>query len=155
MARSGIPLCWMGDGGVSEKFGIEKRVPSKRLFPIYYWLVLMLLAAGGIYYTLSQQPRFVNPKIAAEPYIWPDGCENKSYAYGDYISKTCMAQKYAIPEWKQYGWHAGMGTSTVFEGFYRVSNDAIAFHHCDSDRKNMCKARKKIVDVFVVTGENK
>jgi hypothetical protein len=151
MARSGIPLCSEGDGGVSDRTSKHRQ----RSIPLYYWLVFLLLAAGGIYCTLSNNPDFVNPKIAAEPYVWPDGCKRKNYKYGDYISKSCMTPKYAIPEWKQYGWQAGMGTSTVFEGFYRVGNDAIAFHHCDSASKNLCKAREKIVDVFIVTGENK
>lgn len=135
----------------------------QRSIPLHYWLVLLLLAGGGIYYTLSKQPHFVNPKIAAKPYVWPKGCERKEYKTGYYISESCMVAAYAIPQWKRYGWHVGMAGIKTFEGFYRVGNDAVAFRLCynstffhdQNHKKDMCKASTVIDDTFVVSGESK
>jgi hypothetical protein len=158
MAGTAIPLCWVGDGGVSEEFEQKQHQPYKRLFPLHYWMLILIVAGVAIYLTLPERLPFRNPKIAAEPYFWPQGCDEKEYSAMDEIAKLCMSATYAIPEWRQYGWHVSTGGGKGFKGYYRVGNDAVSISLCNRgflSQIDTCNVSNVIADVFVVAGENK
>jgi hypothetical protein len=101
--RSGFPKKWLG-------------------LPRVLWLFLMLIVVFSIAVKLAPDQRsFVNPKIAAEPYVWPEGCKKKRYMQSDTISKNCLTQKYYIGDGQKWGWTRASG----WPYYYRVGNDAV------------------------------
>jgi hypothetical protein len=149
MARSGIHF---GDCGMTLH---ETQTAPVKWFgiPRLYCLIVLFAAVFTIAIKMAPDRKpFVNPKIVAEAYVWPIGCEKKIYMEGDYIAQACMKSEYYIYEWKRYGWHV---TSKGFQGFYRVSNDAIDFNHCNVFIKRHCIIYNKISNVFGAVGENK
>jgi hypothetical protein len=64
---------------------------------------------------------FVNPKLTADPYIWPAGCKKKKYTTANKISKNCLIQKYYIGDGQHWGWRRG----SKWPYYYRVGNNAV------------------------------
>jgi hypothetical protein len=134
----------VGNGGMSD--GFDEDAPRQ-------WLGLTRMRAGifasvaviAIFYLFGPKPvPFVNPKIAAEPFIWAEGCEVKSYAETEEISPRCLLQKYEITKWESYGWKRRPRGSTRY---FRIENDVISVG-CDLNPKS-CFIFDKIDDVFI------
>lgn len=79
----------------------------------------------GVLVKISR-PQFSNPKLAARPYVWPDGCPAKRYTWKDDIPRACRDDRYAIPLriTEDHGFDPGNKSDGRF---HRVGNDAIAF----------------------------
>jgi hypothetical protein len=66
--------------------------------------------------------------VKAEPYIWPEGCEQKRYSYGDKISPQCMRIEYRLND--EYAERIGAETRKRNYRWdsYRVGNDIIGVY---------------------------
>jgi hypothetical protein len=147
MAGTAILLFWMGDGGV--RLPHDYNVPVKWLgLPRLYWLIgaFIVVFMAAIKMAPETKP-FVNPKLAAEPYVWPEGCEQKKYRETDTISENCLTQKYYIGDGQKWGWRR----ISAWPYYYRVGNDAVMITDVISgtimsDRPNIVEV---VDDVFV------
>ena len=116
-------------------------------------LIVTVLCVTIVFYAFSpKRGPFTNPKIKADPYVWPQGCEKKNYSESDDIDKACMSPSYFIGEGNQWGWpRDGKG----YPEYYRVGNDAIDIRYCDEDEQNKCHVRNMVRDVYAVSGDPK
>jgi hypothetical protein len=114
------------------------------------WLGLTRMRAGifaavaviAIFYLFGPKPvPFVNPKIAAEPFVWPTNCEKKTYKELTEINKSCLS--WYIGDGSEWGWPRGPKSAD----YYRISNDAIRIS-CNRG-PNMCWIQYIIHDAFV------
>jgi hypothetical protein len=145
-----ILLFWMGGGGVSysdpSRDDIVQMMEQRR-WPDWKWAVLALAICALLTVVAIIERPFVNPKITAESFVWPKGCEEKEYNDGQIISPQCQQDKYYIGKGREYGWDRAPG------GYYRLGNDAIQIT-CKIYDVNSCVVNRIIRNVFVV-GENK
>jgi hypothetical protein len=137
----------VGDGGMNYGDFEEKLsfVETKQ-FRALFWTSVVLFVVFMLFYIWYRTPSFVNPKIQAEEYVWPMGCEAKTYELTDQISKKCMQEKYYIGEGWEYGWPRG-GKSRP--AYYRVGNDALDFRACDQSVEGFCDIHNRIVKVYI------
>jgi len=88
----------------------------------------------------------IHPNIQAAPYIWPSGCENKTYHKGDAISHSCIAESYKFHDAIKYNLSRNdRGSSSQY--WYRVGNDLLWI-----DCIGQCMVYDTEYNVFRVTG---
>jgi hypothetical protein len=108
---------------------------TRRISP---YLVIFSLVFGYIFSTNivspSQAPKQITA-VKAEPYVWPEGCEQKEYGYGEEISSQCMKKKYLLAD--EYAEQLGVDTRARNYRWdsYRVGNDIIGFYPNGSSYK--------------------
>lgn len=125
---------------------------NKRMWPAWKWAIVLSVAVPSVYLMLPERKPFMNPKIKAEAYVWPAGCEKRKYkGYDDgkfdKISRNCLVDQYYIGNGQQWGWSNG-GNRPYF---YRVGNDAIRVSSTWSSETNIYET---ITNVFIVEGQN-
>jgi hypothetical protein len=143
MAGTGIPLCWMGDGRVSDEFDDEDQKARIRVPRV--WVLAIVTVVGFIFMMKTAPVRapFVNPKITAEPYVWPEGCQRREYKELDIIDRKCIQDKYYIGSGENWGWPK----SSKRASYYRVGNDA--FDMGCSVFSNECHVTSIVKNTFV------
>lgn len=84
------------------------------------WRIAIPVTLGLIIVLAWPKPvPFVNPKIIAQPFIWPTGCQQKTYSKGDPITAACL--KYHIADGPKWGWPRG----SKWPDYYRIGDDAV------------------------------
>lgn len=117
----------------------------KRQRPYFKWVALAIAVLLIVVFMLEKP--FVNPKIKAEAYVWPQGCEERKYKNQDEIPPECENDRYYIGNGREFGWSRAPG------GYYRVGNDAVQVVCLFYDQSS-CTVNRIVNDVFVV-GKNK
>jgi hypothetical protein len=119
----------------------------KRVWPAWKWALACLVATLVAYTSLPEQKPFVNPRIVAEAYVWPDGCIEKRYVDLDKIQHACLTSNYAIGDGQQWGWKR----TSKWPHYYRVGTDAVLVTDIWSRE---AKIFNVVRDVFVVKDSN-
>ena len=121
--------------------GVE--VPYRRMWSTWKWALVICVAGFLIHYLLPKHKPFVNPKIVAEIYVWPNGCERKVYKELDKIRRECLVDRYKIGDGQIWGWRR----TGKWPHYYRVGNDAVLVTDIWSSEATIYEV---VSDVFVV-----
>jgi hypothetical protein len=130
----------LGDGGMSD--GFEDEMPQKwfGLTRVWWLAISLIIGIIVIMKIMPERVAFVNPKIVAQPFVWPEGCEKKQYEEEMPVHRECISELYNIGDGRKWGWKS----SSKLSSYYRVGNDAI-FPICNDN----CKVLLIIKDVFI------
>jgi hypothetical protein len=133
MVRSDIPICWIGDGGMSE----EVPKTTSKWKPIQKIVVVVLLVWAAFTYVKN----IVGPSddfvINSEQYIIPEGCSIND-VYQKYqiekiirsgkkyvnISRKCLSEKYKISsdDSEKFNFHY---VKSFGRNYFRIGNGAV------------------------------
>ena len=132
---------WLLRGGSklgSIAFEGNRRTAAVVILPIL-GIAALLLAVPQVHYR--------NPKLAALPFEWPDGCQQRRYQAGDFLSRQCLSSLPRISRniTEANGFDSG---SRGRAHFYRVGNDAAAISCFPGT--DQCHVRNIHRNVFVV-----
>ena len=113
-------------------------------FPVVIFLpaVMASWSLGG-----KPAPGFTGMKIAAAPFVWPDGCPRVQYLNGAAVPRACAdkANEMARPQ------DSGLpGNGSRAKQWYRVGNDALMLS-CGWGR-GACRVYSRAPNKFVVSG---
>lgn len=170
MSGTGIPLCWMGGGGVKQKgfsdsfLGMD-REQQDRLVTIVLWVLWPSMLFACVYFLFFRPPTHPPAKIYAAAYAGPKGCPKEKYVEVKLTRDGCFSPKTLIVGATKKARVLGQaGTGFIYTGesykggskpyyfeFHRNDNDAIAIR-CYNNRfyDNGCFIKGINKSVFVV-----
>ena len=93
---------------------------NPRTFKLLFWGGVSLAICSLLYFISNNEPAFVNPKIEAEKFVWPEGCEQKQYKKFDEIKADCLT--HYIGNGRNYGWSRHKSGPNKY---FRIENDAL------------------------------
>ncbi len=131
-----------------EDRGISKKKISKWLAISIFTIFILNLLNGEIQ---KRKYPYRHPELFSSQYINIEGCEVKSYKFGERISESCADQRYIFEDYRKYGLPSP-GRSKVMNGrkcgaYYRIGNDLVAITCIE---QNSFYARDTEKSVFVV-----
>ncbi len=122
---------------------------------IFFYLLIAIMIIFLWEFSFKQVYPYNPPRIIAEAYIPPEGCDVRKYKPGDKISESCADEKYIFLDYWRYGlnrfgrYHNKNGRK--FGNYFRIGNDLLVIGYNSSDGAYINNVER---DVFIVNSTN-